>query len=52
VDGNADVPVEARIRVGWNKFKQLVPLLANRMSLIIRGNSIQQLCAKSSVTWK
>ena len=28
VDGDADVAVEARI--GWNKFKQLVPLLTNK----------------------
>jgi len=27
VDGDADVAVEARIRMGWNKFRQLVPLL-------------------------
>jgi len=30
VDGDADVAVEARIRIGWNKFRQLVPLLTNR----------------------
>jgi len=30
VDGDADAAVEARIRIGWNKFRQLVPLLANR----------------------
>jgi len=30
VDGDADAAVEARIRIGWNKFKQLVPLLTNR----------------------
>ena len=27
VDGDADAAVEARIRIGWNKIKQLVPLL-------------------------
>jgi len=27
VDGDADAAVEARIRIGWNKFRQLVPLL-------------------------
>jgi len=27
VDGNADVPVETRIRIGWNKFRQLVSML-------------------------
>jgi len=38
VDGDADAAVEARIRSGWNKFRQLVPLLTNRdMSLIRRG---------------
>jgi len=30
VDGDADAAVEARIRIGWNKFRQLVTLLTNR----------------------
>ena len=29
VEGDADAAVEARIRIGWNKFRQLVPLLTN-----------------------
>ena len=38
VDGDADVTVEARIRIGWNKFRQLVLLLTNKdVSLIMRG---------------
>ena len=38
VDGDADAAVEARICIGWNKFRQLVPLLTNGdMSLIRRG---------------
>jgi len=38
VDGDADAAVEARIRTGWNKFRQLVPLLTNKdISLIMRG---------------
>ena len=38
VDGDADAAVEARIRIGWNKFRQLVPLLTNKyVSLIVRG---------------
>ena len=38
VDGDADTAVEARIRNGWNKFRQLVPLLTNKdVSLIMRG---------------
>ena len=36
VDGDADAAVEARIRIGWNKFRQLVPLLTNKdVSLIM-----------------
>ena len=27
VDRDADAAVETRIRIGWNKFRQLVPLL-------------------------
>ena len=26
VDGDADAAMEAKIRIGWNKFNQLVPL--------------------------
>jgi len=38
VDGDADAAVEARIRTGWNKFRQLVLLLTNKdVSLIMRG---------------
>jgi len=29
VDGDADAAEEARIRTGWNKFRQLAPLLTN-----------------------
>jgi len=31
VDEDADAAVEARIQIGWNKFRQLVPLLTNRI---------------------
>ena len=30
VDGDADAAVEARIRIGWHKFGQPVPLLTNK----------------------
>ena len=30
VDGDADATVENRIQIGWNKFRQLVPLLTNK----------------------
>ena len=29
MDGDADAAVEDKIRIAWNKFRQLVPLLAN-----------------------
>jgi len=30
VVGDADAAVEARTQIGWNKFRQFVPLLTNR----------------------
>jgi len=36
-DGDADAAVEARVRIGRNKFRQSVPLLTNKdVSLIMR----------------
>jgi len=41
--------VEARIRIGWNKFMQLVPLLTNNdVSLIMRGG-LYSSCVQSSM---
>jgi len=38
LDGDADVAVENTIQIGWNKFRQLVPLLTNKdISLKVRG---------------
>ena len=38
VDGDADAAVKNRIRIGWNKFRQMVPLLTNMdTSLTVRG---------------
>jgi len=49
VDGDADAAVEARIRIGWNKFRQLVPLLTNKdVSLIMTGR-LYSSCARSSM---
>ena len=37
IDGDADTAVETRIQTGWNKFRQLVPLLTNKdISLTVR----------------
>jgi len=50
VDGDADAAVKAiRIRIGWNKFRQLVPLLTNKdVSLIMRGR-LYSSCVRSSM---
>ena len=49
VDGDADAAVEARIRIGWNKFRQLVPLLTNKdVSLILRGRLFVNECCMCS----
>ena len=49
MDGDADAAVEARIRIGWNKFRQLVPLLTNKdVSLIMRGR-LYSSCVRSSL---
>jgi len=49
VHGDADAAVEARIRIGRNKFRQLVPLLTNKdVSLIMRGR-LYSSCVQSSM---
>ena len=49
VDGDADAAQEARIRIGWNKFSELVPLLTNmEVSLIMRGKLFSS-CVQSSM---
>ena len=60
VDGDADAAVEVRIRKGWNKFRQLVPLLTNEdISHVLWEGKLEithKLCAYScmlhgSETW-
>ena len=49
VDGDADAAVETRIRIGWNKFRQLAPLLTNKdISLTVRGR-VYSSCVSSSM---
>jgi len=49
VDGDADAAVETRIRIGWKKFRQLVPLLTNKdISLTVRGR-LYSSCVQSSM---
>jgi len=49
VDRDADATVETRIRIGWNKFRQLVLLLTNKdISLIVRER-LYNSCVQSSM---
>jgi len=49
VDGDANAAVETRVRIGWNKFRQLVPLLAGGdISLTVRGR-LYSSCVRSSM---
>jgi len=48
--------VETRIQIGWNKFRQLVPLLTNKdISLIVRwrlySSCVQSSTLHGSETW-
>jgi len=48
-DGDANAAAETRIRIGWNKFRELVPLLMNKdISLIVRGRLYSN-CVRSTV---
>jgi len=50
VDGDADAAVEARVCNGWNKFRQLVPLLTNQdISLLMRGK-LYTSCVRSYIS--
>jgi len=50
VDGDADAAVEAKSRIGWNKFGQLVPLLTNRDTSLIRRGMLYGRRAKRDLT--
>jgi len=49
VDGDADAAVEARIRIGWNKFRQLVRLLTNKNVSLIMRDRLYSSCVQSSM---
>ena len=56
VGGDADAAVEARIRISWNKFRQLVSLLTNTdVGVIMRGrlysSCVQNSMLHVSETW-
>ena len=46
-DGGA--AVEARIRIGWNKFWQLVPFITNKNISLIRRGRLYSSCVRSSI---
>ena len=46
---HADAAVEARIQTGWNKFRQLIPLLTNRDISLIRRGMLYSSCVRSSM---
>ena len=47
--GDADASVDARVRIAWNKFRHLVPLLTNKdASLIMRGRLCSS-CVQNSI---
>ena len=45
--GDADAAVEARIQIGWKKFRQLVLLLTNRDISLIRRGRLHSSCMRS-----
>ena len=48
VDGDADAVMETRIRIRWNKFRQLMPLCTNMdISLKMRG-TLYSSCVQST----
>ena len=47
---DADAAVEARVRKGWNKFGQLVPLLTIDIYLTYEREIIHKICAQLYVT--
>jgi len=49
VYGDDDAAVKARIRIGWNKFRQLVPLLTNTDISLIRRDRLYSSCVQSSM---
>ena len=51
VDGDADAAVDARTRIGWHKFRHLVPLFTNRDISLIRRGRLYSSMLHGSETW-
>ena len=52
VDGDADAAAEARIRIGWNKSLQFVPLLTNRDISLIKRGRLYSSCVRNSMLYR
>ena len=52
MDGDADAAVEARIRIGWNKFTQLVPfvIFSLRATILINLNLNESLLTNRDIS--
>ena len=46
---DADAAVENRIRIGWNKFRQLVPLVTNKYISLKMTGRLYSSCVQSSM---
>ena len=52
-DGGADLAATARIRNGWMKFRELLPILTSRaLPAGDERSSVCQLCQKQHDLWK
>ena len=49
VDGDADAAVETRVHKGWNKFRQLVPLLINKNASLLMRGKLYRSCVRSCI---
>jgi len=57
VDGDAGAVSDARIIIGWNKFRQLVLLLTSKDISLIMSGRLYSSCVRSSMlhgceTWR
>jgi len=49
VNGDADAAVKTRIRTGWNKFRQLVPMLTNKDTPLTVKKRLCSSCVQSTM---
>ena len=49
VDGDTDAAVQDTIRIGWNTFRQLIPLLINKFESFTMRGRLYSSCVRNSV---